>query len=80
MEANDYQSKTKATDKVFVTHNFSVKDVEEEVFCVKYSPDDSELACASADGIVRILDLTTLRIRELFANPKLNKFDQMPIT
>lgn len=80
MEGNDSQKKTNDTDKVFVTHNFSIKEAEEEIFWVKYSHDGNELAFASADGAVRILDLETLEIRELVAHAKANKFDQMPIT
>lgn len=81
MEVKDYNNKTSEDDKVLLTHNLSVKVANEEVFWVKYSPDDSQLACASADGVVRILDLATLEEpRELIAHPKEKKLDQMPIT
>lgn len=66
--------------KSYLSHKFSILDTEDDIFCVKYSPDGEQIAYAAGDGAVRILNRSTTEVLELIADPKKDKFNQMPIT
>ena len=64
----------------YINHKYSLYESEEDIFWVKYSPEGNYIAAAWGDGSIKIIDRKKVEIRQFIANPKLDKFDQMPIT
>lgn len=59
---------------------FTFKDSLDEIFSIKFDPDDKYIAYGCEDGQVRVLDLETKTVNYLLANPKVHKESVSPIT
>ncbi|CAI2367968.1 unnamed protein product [Moneuplotes crassus] len=80
MESAKKPTKSADRSRTYLRHKATILETEDDIFCVKYSPDGEYIAFACGDGYVRILSRRTTKVKELIADPKKDPFNQMPIT
>ncbi|CAI2374280.1 unnamed protein product [Moneuplotes crassus] len=68
------------TSKLVVEHIMTLMDTSDEIFTLKFDPNDKYIACGCGDGAIRVFNVKTGKMAFLLPNPK--KYDGFlfPIT